>query len=182
MKRIYIYDSTLRDGAQAQGISFTVNDKLKIAASLDEFGVDYIEAGNPGSNPKDLDFFEKIKRKPLKRAKLVAFGSTRRANIATCDDANVKAILSAETPVVAIFGKSWDFHVTDIIKTTLSENLSMICDTISFMKQQGKETVFDAEHFFDGYKANPEYALASLDAAARGGADWLVLCLSLIHI
>ena len=176
MKRIYIYDSTLRDGAQAQGISFTVNDKLKIAASLDEFGVDYIEAGNPGSNPKDLDFFEKIKRKPLKRAKLVAFGSTRRANIATCDDANVKAILSAETPVVAIFGKSWDFHVTDIIKTTLSENLSMICDTISFMKQQGKETVFDAEHFFDGYKANPEYALASLDAAARGGADWLVLC------
>lgn len=176
MKNIFVYDSTLRDGAQAQGISFTVNDKLKIAASLDEFGIDYIEAGNPGSNPKDLEFFEKIKRKPLKRAKLVAFGSTRRANTATCDDANVKAILSADTPVVAIFGKSWDFHVTDIIRTTLEENLAMIRDTIAFMKEQGKEAVFDAEHFFDGYKANPEYALASLEAAAEGGADWLVLC------
>lgn len=176
MKKIYVYDSTLRDGAQAQGISFTVKDKLKIAACLDEFGIDYIEAGNPGSNPKDLEFFEKIKRKPLKRAKLVAFGSTRRANIATCDDANVKAILSAETPVVAIFGKSWDFHVTDIIRTTLSENLAMIRDTVSFMKRQGKEVVFDAEHFFDGHKANPEYALASLEAAVEGGADWLVLC------
>jgi len=176
LKKIYVYDSTLRDGAQAQGISFTVSDKLKIAASLDGFGIDYIEAGNPGSNPKDLEFFQKIKQKPLKRAKLVAFGSTRRALIATCDDANVKAILSAETPVVAIFGKSWDFHVTDIIKTTLEENLAMIRDTIAFMKEQGKETVFDAEHFFDGYKANPEYALASLEAAVQGGADWLVLC------
>jgi len=176
LKKIYVYDSTLRDGAQAQGISFTVNDKLKIAASLDEFGIDYIEAGNPGSNPKDLEFFERIKRKPLKNAKLVAFGSTRRANIRAIDDANVKAILSADTPVVAIFGKSWDFHVTDIIRTTLDENLEMIRDTIAFMKEQGKEAVFDAEHFFDGYKANPEYALASLEAAVQGGADWLALC------
>jgi len=166
----------LRDGAQAQGISFTVNDKLKIAAKLDEFGIDYIEAGNPGSNPKDLEFFESIKRKPLKKAKLVAFGSTRRANISVSDDANVKAILTADTPVVAIFGKSWDFHVTDIIRTTLEENLLMIRDTIAFMKQNGKEVVFDAEHFFDGYKANPDYALASLKAATEGGADWLVLC------
>jgi len=176
LKKIFVYDSTLRDGAQAQGISFTVNDKLKIAASLDEFGVDYIEAGNPGSNPKDLEFFEKIKSKPLKKAKLVAFGSTRRANIATEDDANVKALLSADTPAVAIFGKSWDFHVTDIIRTTLEENLAMIRDTVEFMKNKGKETVFDAEHFFDGYKANPEYAMDSLDAAVQGGADWLVLC------
>ena len=126
MKKIYVYDSTLRDGAQAQGISFTVSDKLKIAASLDEFGIDYIEAGNPGSNPKDLEFFERIKRKPLKRAKLVAFGSTRRANIRAIDDANVKAILSADTPVVAIFGKSWDFHVTDIIEASAKAYISAI--------------------------------------------------------
>lgn len=176
MKKVFVYDSTLRDGAQAQGISFTVSDKLKIVSTLDEFGIDYIEAGNPGSNPKDLEFFEKVKGKKLKNAKLVAFGSTRRANINVADDANVKAILTAETPAVAIFGKSWDFHVTDIIRTTLDENLAMIKDTISFMKQSGKEVVFDAEHFFDGYKANPEYALASLKAATEGGADWLVLC------
>ncbi|MFY9175963.1 MAG: citramalate synthase, partial [Caldicoprobacterales bacterium] len=165
-----------RDGAQAEGISFTVNDKLRIARRLDALGVDYIEAGNPGSNPKDLEFFNSIKEKPLKHAKLAAFGSTRRPGIKAEDDANVKALLTADTPVVAIFGKSWDFHVTDIIRTSLEENLKMIYDTISFLKSKGKEVVFDAEHFYDGYKGNREYAMKTLGTAAEAGADWLVLC------
>jgi len=139
-------------------------------------GVDYIEAGNPGSNPKDLEFFSKIKNRPLKHAKLVAFGSTRRPNIKANEDANVRALLTAETPAVSIFGKSWDFHVTDIIRTSLEENLNMIYDTISFLKGQGKEVIFDAEHFFDGYKANRDYAMKSLKVASDAGADWLVLC------
>ena len=174
--KVFIYDTTLRDGAQAEGISFTVNDKLRIARRLDSLGVDYIEAGNPGSNPKDLEFFERIKKRPLKHAKLTAFGSTRRPGIRASEDANVKALLTADTPAVAIFGKSWDFHVTEIIRTTLEENLNMIYDTISFLKEQGKEVVFDAEHFFDGYKANSQYAMKTLEAAAEAGADWLVLC------
>nr|PZN10371.1 MAG: citramalate synthase [Caldicoprobacter oshimai] len=173
---MFIYDSTLRDGAQAEGISFTVGDKLKIAKKLDEFGVDYIEGGNPGSNPKDVEFFEKVKDIEFTNAKLVAFGSTRRAGIKPDEDANLAALLRSETSVVAIFGKSWDFHVTDVIRTTLDENLNMIYDSIAYMKQNGKEVVFDAEHFFDGYKANPEYALKTLEVAAQAGADWLVLC------
>lgn len=166
----------MRDGAQAEGISFTVGDKLKIVKKLDEFGVDYIEAGNPGSNPKDVEFFEKVKELKLSNAKLVAFGSTRRAGIKPEEDANLAALLRSGTSVVAIFGKSWDFHVTDVIRTTLDENLNMIYDSIAYMKQNGKEVVFDAEHFFDGYKANPEYALKTLEVAAQAGADWLVLC------
>jgi len=166
----------LRDGAQAEGISFTVGDKLKIAKKLDEFGVDYIEAGNPGSNPKDVEFFEKVKEIEFTHAKLVAFGSTRRAGIPPEDDVNLAALLRSGTAVVAIFGKSWDFHVTDVIRTTLDENLNMIYDSIAYMKQNGKEVVFDAEHFFDGYKANPDYALKTLEIAAQAGADWLVLC------
>ena len=174
--KVFIYDTTLRDGAQAEGISFTVNDKLRIARRLDSLGVDYIEAGNPGSNPKDLEFFERRKKRPLNHAKLTAFGSTRRPGLRAREDANVKALLTADTPAVAIFGKSWDFHVTEIIRTTLEENLNMIYDTISFLKEQGKEVVFDAEHFFDGYKANSQYAMKTLEAAAEAGADWLVLC------
>ncbi|NLJ66294.1 MAG: citramalate synthase [Clostridiales bacterium] len=174
--KVFIYDTTLRDGAQAEGISFTVNDKLRIARKLDSLGVDYIEAGNPGSNPKDLEFFERIKMRPLKHAKLTAFGSTRRPGIKASEDANVNALLKADTSAVAIFGKSWDFHVTEIIRTTLEENLNMIHDTISFFKAQGKEVVFDAEHFYDGYKANSQYAMKTLEAAAEAGADWLVLC------
>lgn len=166
----------MRDGAQAEGISFTVGDKLKIAKKLDEFGVDYIEAGNPGSNPKDVEFFEKVKEIEFTHAKLVAFGSTRRAGIPPEDDVNLAALLRSGTAVVAIFGKSWDFHVTDVIRTTLDENLNMIYDSIAYMKQNGKEVVFDAEHFFDGYKANPDYALKTLEIAAQAGADWLVLC------
>lgn len=176
LKQIQILDSTLRDGAQAEGISFSVRDKLKIVAALDQLGVSYIEAGNPGSNPKDLEFFARVSELELKNAKLTAFGSTRRKNTEVWDDRNVKSLLAANTPSVAIFGKSWDFHVTDILQTTLEENLSMIRETLQFFKDQGKEVIYDAEHFFDGYKANPEYALQTLEAAVEGGASALVLC------
>jgi 2-isopropylmalate synthase len=176
LKKVVIYDSTLRDGAQAQGISFTVEDKLRIVKRLDRLGIGYIEAGNPGSNPKDLEFFERVKKIKLKTSKLIAFGSTRRANIKVFEDNNVISLLNAGTPAVAIFGKSWDFHVTDILKTTLEENLNMIRDTVSYFKKEGREVVFDAEHFFDGYKANSEYAMNTLRAAFEGGADSLCLC------
>lgn len=176
MKKILIYDSTLRDGAQAQGISFSVEDKIKLVDKLDKLGINYIEAGNPGSNPKDLEFFERIKNMKFKNAKVIAFGSTRRVNISAEEDANVNSLLMAGTPAVAIFGKSWDFHVTEILKTTLDENLKMIYDTVLFFKNKNKEVVFDAEHFFDGYKANPEYAMKSLKAAFDAGANSLCLC------
>ena len=176
MKNIVIFDSTLRDGAQAEGISFSVGDKLKIAQALDNFGVGYIEAGNPGSNPKDLEFFNKLKEIKLQTAKLAAFGATRKSGIAAPDDKNIQSLLNAETEVIAIFGKSWDFHVTDIIRTTLDENLNMIRDTIAYLKSLGKEVIYDAEHFFDGYKANPGYAMQTLQAAADAGADCLCLC------
>lgn len=176
LKYLITYDATLRDGAQGEGISFTVGDKLNITRKLDEFGINYIEAGNPGSNPKDMEYFKRVKKLRLKNSKLAAFGSTRRANIETCEDSNVLSLLEAETPVVTLFGKSWDFHVTNIIRTTLEENLKMISDTVVFMKGKGKEVVFDAEHFFDGYKTNPEYALNTLRTAQDAGADWLVLC------
>ncbi len=175
-QKVDILDSTLRDGAQAEGISFSVEDKLKIIHALDQLGIAYIEAGNPGSNPKDIEFFERMKTVSLKNAKLTAFGSTRRRDITVEEDKNVQSLLSANTPTVTLFGKSWDFHVTEIIKTTLEENLSMITDTVAFFKKKGKEVIFDAEHFFDGYKANPGYALKALEAAVKGGADCLVLC------
>ncbi|MGB9679380.1 MAG: citramalate synthase [Minisyncoccia bacterium] len=175
MKNLFIYDTTLRDGAQAQGISFTVEDKLKIVKALDDIGISYIEAGNPGSNPKDMEFFEKIKNIKLKNSKLFAFGSTRKANISVEEDTNVVALLKAETKGVTIFGKSWDFQVKEILRTTLEENLKMIYETIRFLKQKGKEVVYDAEHFFDGYKSNREYALKSLEAAFEAGADSICL-------
>jgi 2-isopropylmalate synthase len=175
-EKVFILDSTLRDGAQAQGISFSVEDKLKIVQCLDNMGVTYIEAGNPGSNPKDMDFFKKVKSYKLKNSTLAAFGSTRRPGITAEEDKNLKNLLEADTPVVVIFGKSWDFHVTDIIRTDLQENLNMIKDTIAYLKSKGKEVVFDAEHFFDGYKANSEYATEVLKTAKDAGADSLVLC------
>lgn len=175
-KKIKIFDSTLRDGAQGESISFSVNDKLKIVATLDSLGIAYIEAGNPGSNVKDLEFFERLKSVELKNSKIVAFGSTRRKGISAGEDTNVASLMEANTPAIAIFGKSWDFHVTDIIKTSLDENLNMIYDTILYLKEHGKEVIFDAEHFFDGYKSNPEYALSALKAAVDGGADSIVLC------
>lgn len=176
MKQIWIFDSTLRDGAQAEGISFSVPDKLKIVKALDELGINYIEAGNPGSNPKELEFFQEVRQLTLKNAKLTSFGSTRRRDIAVEDDRNVQSLLAADTPVVAIFGKGWDFHVTDIINTSLAENLNMIKETVAFFKSKDKEVVYDAEHFFDGYHSNPEYALKTLQAAYEGGADVLCLC------
>jgi len=176
MTKVIAYDSTLRDGAQAQGVSFSVEDKIKIVEKLDELGIAYIEAGNPGSNPKDLEFFARVGALKLKHAKIIAFGSTRKVGIAAADDKNLQSLLQANTQAVAIFGKSWDYQVTGILRTTLDENLRMIYDTIRFLKQQAKEVVFDAEHFFDGYKANADYAIRTLAAAADAGADTLCLC------
>ena len=176
MTQVYAYDSTLRDGAQAQGISFSVEDKLKIVRRLDELGISYIEAGNPGSNPKDMEFFARVGDLRLQHAKIIAFGSTRKVMTDVAADRNLQSLLAANTPAVAIFGKSWDYQVTDILRTTLEENLAMIGDTIRFLKHQDKEVVFDAEHFFDGYKANPDYALQTLRAAVEAGADTLCLC------
>ncbi|MFY9271723.1 MAG: citramalate synthase [Thermacetogeniaceae bacterium] len=173
---IYIYDTTLRDGTQAEGISLTVEDKLKITSKIDELGVHYIEGGWPGSNPKDLEYFKRVKELPLKHAKISAFSSTRKAGCRVEEDANIKALLEAETPVVAIFGKTWDYHVTTALKTTLQENINMIKDTVGYLKKHGREVIYDAEQFFDGFKANPAYALATLKAAAEAGADWIVLC------
>jgi 2-isopropylmalate synthase len=174
--QVKLFDTTLRDGAQTEGISFSLEDKLKIAELLDELGIHYIEGGWPGSNPKDIEFFKAIKDIKLKTARIVAFSSTRRPKVKVEDDKNIATLLAADTPAVAIFGKCWDFHVTDALKTTLEENLDMIKDTVAFAKKAGKEVIFDAEHFFDGYKANPEYALKALKAAEKGGADVLVLC------
>ena len=176
MTKVEVFDTTLRDGAQARGISFSVKDKIAITQALDEFGVDFIEAGNPGSNPKDLEFFELIKNIELKTSKLVAFGSTRRKDAKAEEDQNLLSLLKAGTEYVSIFGKSWDFHVTDIIKTDLENNLEMIKDTILFLTSKGKKVIFDAEHFFDGYKSNPEYAVKALIAAKEGGAEVLTLC------
>lgn len=175
-KKIDIFDSTLRDGAQGQGISFSLEDKLKIVKVLDDIGVAYIEAGNPGSNPKDMEFFNRAKGLKLKTAKLAAFGSTRRPDIKVEEDNNLKNLLNAETEVTVIFGKSSAFQVTDILKTTLDENLNMINESIIYLKEKGKEVIFDAEHFFDGYKENSEYALKTLKAAKDAGADAVVLC------
>lgn len=173
---IEIFDSTLRDGAQGESISFSVEDKLSIVKALDDIGVPYIEAGNPFSNPKDIDFFKKANDMRLKHSVLVAFGSTRRKGLTAEDDSNLAALLSAETKAVAIFGKSWLLHVEEILKTDAQTNLEMISDTVSFLKKHGKTVFFDAEHFFDGYKNNSEYALASLSAAQKAGADRIVLC------
>ncbi|SHE44404.1 citramalate synthase [Alkalibacter saccharofermentans] len=175
-RKIEIFDSTLRDGAQGSGISFSLDDKIKITLELDSLGVDYIEAGNPGSNQKDREYFEKINTMKLENSKLVAFGSTRRKNSNAAEDQNVNNLLIANTPAISIFGKSWDYHVTDVLGTTLEENLNMIADTISYMVSKEKEVIFDAEHFFDGYKNNPEYALSTLRAAVDAGARALVLC------
>lgn len=175
-EKIQLFDSTLRDGAQAEGISFSVEDKLRVLESLDKVGIDIIEAGNPGSNPKDIEFFQRLKDVKLEHAKLCAFGSTRRSGINVEDDANLQAIVDADTPAVAIFGKSSTFHITDIIKTTLDENLAMVEDTMAYLKSLGKTVIFDAEHFFDGYRLDASYAIEVLKAAERGGADWLALC------
>jgi 2-isopropylmalate synthase len=175
MKKLQIFDSTLRDGAQGEGISFSLEDKLKILTRLDAFGVDFVEAGNPGSNPKDLEFFKQAGTLGL-RTKLVSFGSTKRKEIAPEDDDNLKALLSANTEYIAIFGKSWDMHVDKILRVSHEENLDMIERTIRYLTSLGKKIIFDAEHFFDGYKANPGYAIETLKTAERAGAVCLCLC------
>ena len=176
MTTVHLYDTTLRDGTQREGISLSVDDKLKIARRLDEFGIHYIEGGWPGSNPKDAEFFRRVRAMGLRQAKVAAFGSTRKKDTRPEEDANLKALLETETPVVTLVGKSWDLHVTEVLETSLDENLAMIGESVAYMKSRDKEVVYDAEHFFDGYKANPDYALATLRAAATHGADVLVLC------
>lgn len=176
VKKVFIYDTTLRDGSQTEGISFTVNDKVKIAERLDELGVDYIEGGWPGSNPKDKEFFRIAQTKKWKHATIAAFGSTRRAKIKAADDVNLKELIKSQAEIVTIFGKTWDLHVTDILKTTLPENLEMIADSITFLKKKKRTVFYDAEHFFDGYKSNPDYAIKTLKAAESAGASCIILC------
>lgn len=175
-KPAYLYDTTLRDGTQGEGFQLSVLDKLRIAERLDEFGIDFIEGGWPGSNPKDVEFFREARSLKLKHAKLAAFGSTRRANTPVDEDPQVALLLAAETPVVTIFGKSWELHVTEVLRTTVEENRAMIRDTVAHLVKHGREVMYDAEHFFDGYKDFPEHALSTLEAAAEGGAACLVLC------
>ncbi len=174
--KISTFDTTLRDGTQGESISFSVDDKLIITQKLDELGIDYIEGGWPGSNPKDKEFFERARDLKLRHARLTAFGSTRFAKNPVEEDRNVRALVEAGTPVVSIFGKTWDLHVKRALGITLEENLVLISDTVRFLKQHGKEVVYDAEHFFDGYLANPEYALQTLQVARDAGADVLCLC------
>ena len=176
MTRVQIYDTTLRDGAQTEGVSFSCEDKLDILNRLDEFGVDFVEGGWPGSNPRDDEFFERAGRMDLGRAALTAFGSTRRHGIRPEEDQNLIALASCPAGWCCIFGKSWDFQVTDALRIGLEDNLEMIEDSVRFLRGSGKRVMFDAEHFFDGYYANRDYALAALAAAERGGAEWLVLC------
>lgn len=175
-KQIEIFDSTLRDGAQGEGISFSVQDKINIVNALDELGVSYIEAWNPWSNPKDKEFFTEAKKLTLKNAKLVAFWSTKRKDNTCEQDTNLQSLLSAETDVVCIFGKTRDFQVTEIIHTTLEDNLQMIKETIEYLVSKGKEVIFDAEHFFTGYEENPEYTFQCINAAIEGGASTVCLC------
>ena len=176
MTQVQLYDTTLRDGAQREGISFTVEDKLRIATRLDVFGIDFIEGGWPGANPKDDEFFAKAKSLALSHALLTAFGSTRRPNTRAEDDPNLRALLEAGTKVVTLVGKSWEHHVTQVLETTLGENLRMISESIAYLKSKGKRVFFDAEHFFDGYKANAEYAIDTIKAAAEAGAECIILC------
>jgi 2-isopropylmalate synthase len=173
---IITYDTTLRDGAQREGISFSLDDKLRIAYQLDQLGISFIEGGWPGANPKDVEFFWKLKEKPLTKSKIVAFCSTRRPRINAAEDPILQNLLAAQTQWVTIFGKSWDLQVTDALKTSLDENLAMIDDTIKYLKSEGCRIIYDAEHWFDGFKHNPTYALQTLIVAIKAGAEWIVLC------
>ncbi len=175
-KKILFYDTTLRDGSQMEGISLSLRDKLMIAKRLDRFGMHYLEGGWPGSNPKDMEFFRAIKKAGLRHARVAAFGSTRRPHVKVKDDPQLKALLDAGTKTVTIFGKSWNMHVRDVFKVSLKENLLMIYETVAYLKDKKIEVIYDAEHFFDGFKANPDYAIKSLQQAAKAGADNLSLC------
>ncbi|MCD6218848.1 citramalate synthase [Candidatus Calescamantes bacterium] len=174
--KVWLYDTTLRDGAQMEGVSFSLQDKIKIARKLDAFGFPYIEGGWPGSNPKDIRFFQEMKRNPLKRAKLCAFTMTRRIKYIPSRDPSLRKALEAETPVITLFGKSWLLHVEQVLRISPKDNLKIIEDSVRYLKKKGREVIYDAEHFFDGFKDNSEYALKTLFAAEKGGADCLVLC------
>ncbi len=173
---IQLYDTTLRDGTQREGMSLSVEDKLKIARELDAFGVPFIEGGWPGSNPKDVEFFRRARTEQWQQTTICAFGSTRRAHAAVAADPNILALLDAETAVCTIVGKSWTLHVTHVLETTLDENLNMIADSVAYLRAQGRRVFYDAEHFFDGYQADPDYALATIKAAAEAGAECVILC------
>ena len=173
---IKIYDTTLRDGTQREGISLSCDDKLRIAQRLDDLGVSYIEGGWPGSNPKDVEFFDRMPELDLKTARISAFGSTCRADSQPEEDSNIQALILANTPTCTLVGKSWTLHVTDVIKTTQKENLRMIQDSVAHLKHHKKEVIYDAEHFFDGFNADPAYAMETILAAQSGGADTIVLC------
>lgn len=174
--QVVIYDTTLRDGSQMEGVNFSLQDKLRITERLDDMGFHYIEGGWPGANPKDVAFFREVRKLSLKNAKICAFGSTRRADNPVGEDRNIRLLLESEAPVVTIFGKSWTLHVTEALKTTLDENLRMVEDSVFYLKKEGREVIYDAEHFFDGFKADSEYALRTLRAAWEAGASILVLC------
>jgi len=175
-KRVYTYDTTLRDGAQTEGISFSTEDKLEILTKLDAFGIDFVEGGWPSSNPKDDEFFEKAAKIKLSKTKLTAFGSTCKHGTRPEDDAGLKALAACCAEYICIFGKAWDFHVTEALKISLADNLKMVEDSVRFLKDNGKEVIFDAEHFFDGYRNNRDYSTKVIEAAVRGGAEWVVLC------
>lgn len=173
---VQLYDTTLRDGTQAEGVNFSLQDKLRMVEKLDAFGIPYIEGGFPGSNDKDIAFFQAVRKLRLKRARLAAFGATRRPRVAAAKDPQVRLLLASEMPVLTIVGKSWLFQVREVLRTTPEENLAMIADTVRFLKRRGREVIYDAEHFFDGYKSDTGYALRTISAAAEAGADWIVLC------
>ncbi len=176
MESIRLYDTTLRDGSQSEDITFTVEDKIRIAHKLDELGMHYIEGGWPGSNPRDIEFFERVGRVTFRQAKITAFGSTRYPGKKVEDDPNIQHLLRANTAAVTIFGKTWDLHVREALSTDQDENLRMIADSLSHLKKHCAEVMFDAEHFFDGYKSNPGYAVKVIKEAEAAGADWVVLC------
>ena len=176
MQKIQIYDTTLRDGTQSEGFTLSSNDKVRVAQRLDELGVAFIEGGWPGSNPKDVEFFERARDLQWKNALIAAFGSTCRVKGGPEDDANIKALLDSKTPVCTIFGKSWTLHVKEVLQTTPQDNLRIIEQSVAYLKSNGKRVIYDAEHFFDGYTADSAYALETLQAAVRGGAEIVVLC------
>ena len=176
MSRIYIYDTTLRDGSQGEGINFSLQDKLHITRRLDELGVDFIEGGYPLSNPKDFEYFQEVRKLSLRHSRIAAFGMTRRKGVDPAEDTCLKALLDSQAPVITIVGKTWDLHVRDVLNTTLEENLAMIADSVAFCKAAGREVFYDAEHFFDGFRHNREYALQTLRAAREAGASVIILC------
>lgn len=176
MTHIQIYDTTLRDGAQGEGVNFSLQDKVLIARRLDEFGFDFVEGGYPLSNPKDAEFFQRIAAEPLKHSRVCAFGMTRRKGVKPADDPGMKALLESQAPVITIVGKTHDFHVTEVLRVSLEENLAMIRETIAYLREMGRDVIYDAEHFFDGWKANPAYAAKTIQAAVEGGAMIVVMC------